>query len=72
MGPRAGRDGWKISFPPGFDPGPSTRSQSLYRLSYPAHYIEYIIKIKFRCDIYILNTDHDNKIILHVGWKIYC
>jgi hypothetical protein len=23
VGPRAGLDGWKISFPPGFDPGPS-------------------------------------------------
>ena len=29
--------GGKISSPPGFDPGPSSRSQSLYRLSYPAH-----------------------------------
>ena len=24
MGPRAGLDGWKISSPPGFDPGPSS------------------------------------------------
>ena len=37
MGPRAGLDGRKISSPPGFDPGPSARRQSLYRLSYPAH-----------------------------------
>jgi len=36
VGPRAGLDGRKISSPPGFDPGPSTPSQSLYRLSYPA------------------------------------
>ena len=39
MGPRAGLDGRKVSSPPGFDPGQSTRSQSLYRLSYPAIYI---------------------------------
>ena len=24
VGPRAGLDGWKISSPPGFDPGPSS------------------------------------------------
>jgi len=24
VGPRAGLDGWNISSPPGFDPGPST------------------------------------------------
>jgi hypothetical protein len=39
VGPRAGLDGQKNSSPPGFDPGPSARSQSLYRLSYPAHLI---------------------------------
>ena len=38
MGPRAGLDGRKISSLPGFDPGPSSPSQSLYGLSYPAHY----------------------------------
>ena len=38
MGPRAGLGGRKISSPPGFDPRPHpARSQSLYRLSYPAH-----------------------------------
>ena len=37
MGPRAGLDGRKLLSPPGFDPGPSARSQSLYRLSYPTH-----------------------------------
>jgi len=37
VGPRAGLDGRKISSPPGFDPGPSSSSQSLYRLNYPAH-----------------------------------
>jgi len=36
VGPRAGQDGRKISSQPTFDPGPSSRSQSLYRLSYPA------------------------------------
>ena len=35
MGPRAGLYGRKISSPPGIDPA---RSQSLYRLSYRAHY----------------------------------
>ena len=34
MGPGAGLGGRKISSPPGFDPGPS-----LYRLSYPTHYL---------------------------------
>ena len=35
--PRASLDGRKISSPPGFDPWPvQSRSQSLYRLSYPA------------------------------------
>ena len=37
MGPRAGLNGRKISSPPGFDPGSSSASQSLYQLSYPAH-----------------------------------
>ena len=40
MGPRAGLDGRKISSPPGFDPGPSSPvAQSLYRLSYRAHFL---------------------------------
>jgi len=38
VGPTAGLDGRKISSPPGFDPEPSSHSQSLYRPSYPAHY----------------------------------
>ena len=37
MGPRLGLDGRKISSPPRFDPDRPTRSQALYRLSYPAH-----------------------------------
>jgi len=37
VGPRAGLKGRKISSPPEFDPGPSSRvAQSLYQLSYPA------------------------------------
>ena len=36
MGPRAGLDGRKISSPPGSIPDRPARSQSLYRLSYPA------------------------------------
>jgi len=42
VGPRVGLDGRKISSPPAFDPAPSSRSQSLYRLSYPAHIYIYI------------------------------
>ena len=39
MGPKAGLDGRKISSSPGFDPGPSSPvAQSLYRLSYRAHF----------------------------------
>ena len=30
VGPRAGLDGWKISSPPGFDPGPSSPLLSRY------------------------------------------
>ena len=30
VGPRAGLDGRKISSPPGFDPGPPARIQSIY------------------------------------------
>ena len=42
MGPRIGLDGRKMSSLPGFDPGPSSPvAQSLYRLSYPAHGIQY-------------------------------
>jgi len=37
VGPRSGLDGRKISSPPEFDPEPSSRSQTLYRLGYPAH-----------------------------------
>ena len=37
VGPRAGLDGRKISSLPGFHPEPSSPSQSLYQLSYPAH-----------------------------------
>ena len=37
VGPRAGLEGLKFSSPPGFDPDRPSRSQSLYRLSYPAH-----------------------------------
>jgi len=38
VGPRTGLDGRKISFPPGYSiPDLPARSQSLYRLSYPAH-----------------------------------
>ena len=36
VGPRVGLNGRKISSPPGFDPGPSSPCQSLYRLRYPA------------------------------------
>jgi len=49
MGPRASLDGRKISSPPGFDPGRPARSQSLYRLSYPAssarHKAIYILRV---------------------------
>ena len=37
--PRSGLDGQKTSSPPVFDPGPSSPSQSLYRLSYRAHHL---------------------------------
>ena len=37
VGLRASLDGRKILPPPGFDPGSSTHSQSLYQLSYPVH-----------------------------------
>ena len=37
MGPKAGLDEWKISSPPGFDSDRPARSQSLFRLRYPAH-----------------------------------
>ena len=38
VGPRTGPDGWKISSPPGFDPGSSSPvAQALYRLSYRTH-----------------------------------
>jgi hypothetical protein len=37
VGPSAGLDGRKSRPQPGFNPGPSSRTQSLYRLSYPAH-----------------------------------
>jgi len=39
VGPRAGTNGRKILSPPGFDPRPPARSQSLYRLNYPAKHI---------------------------------
>jgi len=37
VGPMAGLDGRKISFPPGFDPGSSNPYSVANRLSYPAH-----------------------------------
>ena len=46
VGPGAGLDGRKISSPPGFDTGPSARSQSLYRLSYRVHFeMSYILEL---------------------------
>ena len=48
MGPMAGLDGRKISPPPGFDPGRPARSQSLYRLRYPARTQWKIILINIR------------------------
>jgi len=37
VGPIVGLNGRKISSPPGFDPRPSSPSQSLYRPRYPVH-----------------------------------
>ena len=61
MGHRAGLDGRKISSPLGFNPGPSSRSQSLYRLSYPAHDYEckrtnYSLIIDYRCNPKLLHV----------------
>ena len=61
MGPRAGLDGRKISSPPGFDP----RSQSLYRLSYPAH-----IMLCNRIWIYTRKHTQNKNGYLTVGCKI--
>ena len=54
VGPRTGLDGRKISSPPRFDPGLSSHSQSLYRLSYPAHTHKYYTKAKLQYNTPIL------------------
>jgi len=56
VGPRAGLDGRKISPPPGFDPGPSTCSQSLYRLSYLVHNPEEYDSTKLQVKCHVLQT----------------
>ena len=68
VGPRAGLDGRKISFPPGFDPGPSSPVQ-LYRLSYQAHIyscnihnityhlLEYVFKMIFSSQTCLISKE---------------
>jgi len=62
LGPLAGLDGRKISFPPGFHPGPSALSQSLYRLSYPAHPRCSKISRKLRLAVYVTMAQNVGKV----------
>ena len=54
MGPRAGLDGRKISSPPGFDPRPSARSQSLFSSSNSK---ELLTGTQNNCEYWIKNTE---------------
>ena len=53
MGPRAGVDGRKISPDRDSIPVRPARSQSLYRLSYPAHTISAVLTFKYKQSVHI-------------------
>ena len=70
VGPTARLDGRKISYPPASIPDRPARSQSLNRLSYPAHVYIFILSLSFSHT----NT-HIHKIQCCPTWKTeveYC
>ena len=59
MGSRAGLDGWKISSPPGFDPGPSSRSSVAIPTELPGPLDVFSLNFMYK-HFRFLKTDKNN------------